>query len=243
MRFASPFHDLHFSEISTDAVNSMRVILYCRASTEDQQITLQSQQAKLSAYAEIHDLDVVEMIVESESAKSLNREGIQRVLAMLKSGQADGLAVLKLDRLTRSVADWQTLITEHFSERAGKQLFSVQDSIDTRSAAGRLVLNVLLSVAAWERETIAERTRDALQHKISRRERVGKVRFGFTLADDGVNLIPNEDEQSAIALMQSLRTEGQSLRTIAAELTSRGIPTKERRTEWTHKVVAKILAR
>jgi site-specific DNA recombinase len=221
----------------------MRVILYCRASTEDQQITLQAQQAKLSAFAQIHDLDIVEIIVESESAKSLNREGIQRALSLLKGGQADGLAVLKLDRLTRSVADWQTLIDGYFGEKAGKQLFSVQDSIDTRSAAGRLVLNVLLSVAAWERETIAERTRDALQHKINRRERVGKVRFGFTLAADGVNLIPDDQEQSAIALMQSLRTEGKSLRTIATELTSRGIPTKECRGNWTHKVVARILAR
>ena len=69
---------------------------------------------------------------------------------MLKRGEADGLAVVKLDRLTRSVADWQTLIDGWFGERAGKQLFSVGDSIDTRTAAGRLVLNVLMSVAAWD---------------------------------------------------------------------------------------------
>jgi DNA invertase Pin-like site-specific DNA recombinase len=219
----------------------MKVVLYCRASTEDQQITLESQQAKLSAYAQIHDLDVVELIVESGSAKSLNRPGLQRALELLKT--ADGLAVLKLDRLTRSVADWQTLIDGYFGERAGKQLFSVQDSIDTRSAAGRLVLNVLLSVAAWERETIAERTRDALQHKISRLERVGKVRFGFTLADDQTTLIPDDQEQSAIGLMQSLREAGQSFRAIAAELSNRGIATKERRGDWTHSAVAYILAR
>src|SRR4051794_23668669 len=128
----------------------MRTILYVRASTEDQQITLEAQKAKLDAYAALYELQVVETIVESESAKSLDRAGLQRALAFLRSGQADGLAVVKLDRLTRSVSDWQQLIDEFFGERAGKQLFSVQDSIDTRTAAGRLVLNVLLSVAQWE---------------------------------------------------------------------------------------------
>jgi DNA invertase Pin-like site-specific DNA recombinase len=203
----------------------MRVILYCRASTEEQTITLESQREKLMAFAMLHDLQVAEVIVETESAKSLQREGLQRALAMLRSGEAEGLAVLKLDRLTRSVGDWQTLIDGYFG--GSHQLFSVQDSIDTRTAAGRLVLNVLLSVAAWERETIAERTRDALQHKISRCERVGKVRFGFDLADDGKTLLPNETEQAAIGLMRSLREAGHSLRAIAAELTGRAIPAKE----------------
>lgn len=89
------------------------------------------------------------------------------------------MVVVKLDRLTRSVADWQLLIDDYFGERSGKQLFSVADSIDTRTAAGRLVLNVLLSVAQWERETTGERTREALRHKDSHRRTVrqGAIRF------------------------------------------------------------------
>ena len=105
---------------------------------------------------------------------------------MIRSGKASGLVIAKLDRLSRSVVDWNTLIDGYFGEKAGKQIFSVADSIDTRTAAGRLVLNVLMSVAQWERETIGERTKDALQHKIRNGERCGKVRFGFRLADDGV---------------------------------------------------------
>jgi DNA invertase Pin-like site-specific DNA recombinase len=96
------------------------------------------------------------------SAKSFNRPGLQNALQALRSGKAKGLLIAKLDRLTRSVSDWQTLIDDYFGEKAGKSLFSVADSIDTRSSAGRLVLNVLLSVAQWEREAIGERTRDAL---------------------------------------------------------------------------------
>jgi DNA invertase Pin-like site-specific DNA recombinase len=191
----------------------------------------------------VFDLEVVEAIVDAgESAKSLNRPGLQRALAMLKRGEADGLAVVKLDRLTRSVADWQTLIDDYFGERAGKQLFSVSDSIDTRTAAGRLVLNVLLSVAQWERECTGERTREALRHKIRNGERCGKVRFGYDLAADRKTLVPNSAEQQAIALMNSLRDSGRTLRQIAAELTARNVASKEGRA-WTHTAIGRILQR
>lgn len=224
----------------------MKVVLYTRVSTMDQSngVSLDAQQAKLEAYASLYDLTVVEIIVDAgESAKSLNRLGLQRALGLLRSGKADGLAVVKLDRLTRSVADWQILIDDYFGEKAGKQLFSVADSIDTRTAAGRLVLNVLLSVAQWERETTGERTREALRHKIRNGERCGKIRFGYNLAADGKTLLPNLAEQQAIGLMIDLRAAGYTLRQIAATLTQQNILTKEGATAWTHTAVSRILDR
>lgn len=223
----------------------MRVILYCRVSTADQAdngVSLDAQIAKLTAYASLYDLEAVATITDAgESAKSLNRPGLQRALAMLRRGEADGLAVVKLDRLTRSVADWQILIDDYFGERPGKQLFSVADSIDTRSASGRMVLNIMLTIAQWERETTGERTKEALRHKIRNGERVGKIRFGFDLGDNGRTLIPNASEQAAIRVMQQLRSSGYTLRQIAAELTLRGIATKEGLATWTHSAVAYIL--
>ncbi len=225
----------------------MRVLGYVRVSTEEQAttgISLAAQRAKLTAYAALYDLEMVDVIAdEGQSAKSLNRPGLKLALAMLAKGKVDGLVIVKLDRLTRSVADWQTLIDEHFSERAGRQLFSVADNIDTRSAAGRMVLNILLSVAQWEREAIGERTRDALQHKIIRGERCGKVRFGYHLAADGVHLEADEFEQRVLAIIAELRAAGQSLRAIAAELTRRQIATKEGNTTWTHTAVNRIIKR
>jgi DNA invertase Pin-like site-specific DNA recombinase len=224
----------------------MKVICYVRVSTTDQAetgISLDAQRAKLLAYCALYDLEVVEVIDDAgESAKSLQRPGLQRALAMLRAGQADGIVVVKLDRLTRSVADWQTLIDCYFGERAGRQLFSVSDSIDTRTAAGRLVLNVLMSVAAWERETTGERTREALRFKIRNGERVGKIRFGFDLAADGRTLVENADEQAAIELMQQLRANGATLQRIAAELNARGIKPKESG-QWEHSAVRRILKR
>ena len=183
------------------------------------------------------------MIVDpGESAKTLKRPGLRRALDRLQNGEADGLVIVKLDRLTRNVGDWQRLIDDYFGEKAGKQLFSVSDSIDTRTAAGRLVLNVLLSVAQWEREATAERTKDALQHKIRRGERCGKVRYGYDLSDDGRTLVLNQHEQDAIDLMISLRNDGLTYRAIAGGLTKRGIKTKEG-CDWNHNSVYSILKR
>jgi site-specific DNA recombinase len=225
---------------------AMNVVGYIRVSTEEQAnsgLSLGAQRTKVQGYCDLYDLSLIDVIEDSgQSAKSLNRKGLTRALAMLRKGQADGIVIPKLDRLTRSVGDWQTLIDDYFGERPGKQLFSVQDSIDTRTAAGRLVLNVLLSVAQWEREAIGERTSDALQHKIRNGERCGKVRFGYDLAADGKSLVPNRTEQKAIGLMRCLRSTGESLRDIAAELNRRGIATKEGRA-WIHTSVKGILAR
>ena len=224
----------------------MKVIGYIRVSTDEQAShgqSLDAQRAKIEGYAKLYDLELVAVIEDAgQSGKSLNREGLQRALTMLRKGNADGIVIAKLDRLTRSVGDWQALIDGYFGDKPGKQLFSVGDSIDTRTAAGRLVLNVLLSVAQWEREAIGERTRDALQHKISKGERCGKVRFGYDLAADGKTLVPNRREQEAIGLIRELRARGESLRRIAIELNDRGIPTKEGR-PWMHMSVAGILAR
>ncbi len=225
----------------------MRVISYTRVSTTDQAesgVSLPAQLAKTAAYASLYDLEIVETIVDpAKSAKSLDRPGLQQALGMLKAGKADGLLIVKLDRLTRSVADWQVLIDEYFGEKAGKTLFSVSDSIDTRTAAGRLVLNVLLSVAQWERETTAERTREALQHKIRCGERCGKVRYGYNLCDDGKVLIENAEEQRVIASIRDWRAGGRSLQQIADELTARNIPTKEGNKRWLHTAVNRILRR
>ena len=181
---------------------AMKVIGYTRVSTDEQADkgqSLAAQRVKVEAYCKLYDLELVEMIEDAgQSGKTLKRDGLQRALMMLRKGTAEGIVIAKLDRLTRSVVDGGTLIADYFGEK-GHELFSVGDHINTRTAAGRLVLNVLLSVSQWEREAIGERTRDALQHKIANGERCGKVRFGYDLAPDGKMLVPNPAEQTAIA--------------------------------------------
>jgi site-specific DNA recombinase len=114
--------------------------------------------------------------------------------------------VAKLDRLTRSVKDLCELL-ERF-ERRGVALVSVAESLETGSAAGRLVLNIMAAVSQWEREAIGERTRDALCHKRSQGERVGNIAFGYRLSGDGQHVEPDPAEQGALAEIRRLRKQG-----------------------------------
>ncbi len=110
------------------------------------------------------------------------------------------------------------------------------------SATGRMILNMQITIAQWERETIGERTKAALQHKIKNGERCGRIRYGFDLAVDGKTLIPNTMEQQAIELMHEWRQAGWPLRSIAEELTVLGVPTKDGK-PWGHGTVRTILKR
>ena len=145
----------------------MRVIGYVRVSTEKQAdfgVSLEAQAEKVRAMAVVQGAGLVDVIVDrGESAKSLNRPGMARLMSLVDAGAVDSVIIAKLDRLTRSVADLAEL-PKRF-ERRGVSLVSVADSLDTRSAAGRLVLNIMVSVSQWEREAIGERTRDAMRHK------------------------------------------------------------------------------
>lgn len=230
-------------------MKSLRVIGYTRVSTEEQAsggFSLDAQAAKIRAYCDLYELDLARIVSDPGfSGKDLERPGVAEILAELRKRKdgVDGLVVSKLDRLTRSLRDWQHLIEEHFEEKRGRRLFSVEESIDTRRASGRLVLNVIMTVAQWEREVIAERTRDALAAKIAKGERVGKVRFGQDLADDGKTLTPNFREQEAIRLMREWRAQGKTYRDLCALLEGMGIETKEGGKLWLPMTVKRILER
>lgn len=224
-----------------------KVVGYVRVSTQEQANeghSLAAQEAKLRAYAELYDLDLVEIEIDAgQSGKSLDRAGLERALKALRAGTVEALLIPKLDRLTRSVADMAHLIDEFFGDRAPckSALLSVADQIDTRTAGGRLVLNVLVSVAQWEREANAERTKAALDHKKSMGEYAGGTRpFGFDL--EGTRLVAMPQEQEAITLILKLRDQGRTLREIAAELTERRIATK-RGGRWHIQTVKNILER
>jgi len=206
-------------------MSKTRAVAYVRVSTEKQADagqSLEAQQAKLSAYASLYELELVEVVVDAGvSAKTLNRPGLQRALAMLKSGAASALVVVKLDRLTRSVRDLGELVEGIFSEK-GSALLSVSEQIDTRSAAGRLVLNVLASVSQWEREAIGERTAAVMQHKASQGEYTGgRAPYGFRV--EAGSLVAVEAEQAVLTAARDAKRAGLTLRAIARELEQRGL--------------------
>lgn len=225
--------------------NRTRTVAYLRVSTDkqaDHGVSLEAQRAKVESYAALYDLDLVAIEVDAgASAKSLARPALDRALAMLRSGKAEALLVVKLDRLTRSVRDLCDLVDRYF--RDGKRaLLSVGEQVDTRSASGRMVLNMLTVIGQWEREAIGERTSAAMQHKAARGEFTGGAApYGYQLAADGVALAPVAAEQAVIAEARNLRAAGMSLRKVAELLAGKGLRARSGRT-FAASQVARMLA-
>jgi site-specific DNA recombinase len=221
-----------------------KTVAYIRVSSTDQADnghSLSVQREKVELYAKLHGLELVAVIEDAGvSAKTLDRPGLQRALAMLDQGEAGALLICKLDRLTRSVSDLGKLIETHFGEKGKAALMSVSDSIDTRSAAGRLVLNVLASVSQWEREIIVERTTDTMQSLKASGRIYSRPVLGFNSIDG--KLVPNDAEQALIARISSMRSAGLSFGKIADKFNAEGVPTKRGGT-WASMTIKKILDR
>lgn len=220
----------------------MKVIGYVRVSTEEQAtagVSLDAQRAKLEQYASLYDLELVDVVIDAgASAKNLRRDGLTSALAALDAGKAEGLLVCKLDRLTRSVRDLADLLEQYFGNRFA--LLSVAEKVDTSSAAGRMILNIMATVSQWEREVIGERTSAALQHKISQGEHVGAPALGYEVAEGALRTV--EGEQETVNRIAELHAEGLTLRDIAAKLTAEGRKTK-RGGEWHPQTVARVIKR
>lgn len=202
----------------------MRTVGYIRVSTDEQAregISLENQRAKIEAYCQLNDLELTEILEDAgRSGKDFNREGMQRLIDLVKARSIDAVIVYKLDRLSRRVRD--TLQLMDLVEKHRVAFHSITERIDTKTAMGKFFLNIMASMNQWERDTISERTRDALSMKIARKERVGSIRYGYTLAADGKSLVENSKEQEAIRLIKKLQKQGYTLRAICAELEQRG---------------------
>ena len=219
----------------------MRAIGYIRVSTDKQAISAfrwKRNREKVRAMAVVQGAELAEILVDAgESAKSLDRPGMERLLGLVDAKAVDVVIIAKLDRLTRSVKDLAELL-ERFTKH-GVTLVSVAESLDTSTAAGRLVLNIMTAVSQWEREAIGERTRDAMRHKRANGERVGTIPFGFRMAEDG-RLEEDPAEQDVLARMRELKAAGRTVREIADELNRQGYTTR-RGTAWRFQYVAAAL--
>jgi DNA invertase Pin-like site-specific DNA recombinase len=99
---------------------------------------------------------------------------LEDVLQHVENGTYEGIIVSKLDRLSRSVVQANEIHDR--LEKAGGALIALDLQIDTSTATGRLLMNLIATVAQWERDTIGERTRSALRAKRARGEQVGRKR-------------------------------------------------------------------
>jgi DNA invertase Pin-like site-specific DNA recombinase len=211
---------------------SRAVVGYVRVSTEEQAstgVSLAAQEARIGAYCAAMSLDGVSIVADrGASAKSLERPALRTLLDRVRAGSVATVVVLKLDRLTRSVRDLADLLDLFAKHEVA--LVSVSEHLDTSSAAGRLVLNVMGTVSQWEREAIGERTATALAHKRIVRTAYSPTPFGYTR--DGNALVPSPAEQDALAEAIRMDRAGASFREIGRMLTDRRVQPKRGGSIW-----------
>ncbi len=232
-----------------------RFIGYVRVSSREQAengVSLVAQRDRLEAWAKAHDYELVRIARDSGISGTVapnKRPGLAGALEAIRKGHADGLAAIKLDRISRSVRD--TLNLAETFERQGWLLATVQENIDTTSATGRLFLNLLASMAQWERETISERTTAGLD-AIARegRSRSRFTPYGWrtgrgiskTAKGDRSLLVKHPGEQKTLRRMSRLRDRDESGQAIADKINAEGHRTRNGR-EWTRQVVWRTLRR
>lgn len=142
----------------------MKVLGYARRSTDKQAMSVEVQAQQLrDAAGLIVDWELELRVEDAASGGSMTgRPVLAQALDDLKAGKADALAVTKLDRLSRSVADFAGLLKT--AEREGWHVICMDIGVDTRASTGRLLAHVTAAVAEWERERIRQRTREGMAY-------------------------------------------------------------------------------
>lgn len=209
------------------ATTPLTVIGYVRVSTNKQDIGPEVQIAALQTEADRNGWALDIRRENAASAKSLrNRPVLAQALADLKAGKADALAVSKLDRLSRSVADFAGLLETATRQRWA--LICLDLGIDTSTITGAAMAQVTCTFAEMERKKIAERTRDGMAKiKATTGKHMGRR-----------SALP----QATVDRIHRERTAGLSMAKIAETLNAEGVPTATGRT-WHASTIHQVLRR
>ena len=193
---------------------AMRVIGYMRVSTEEQgdsRAGLEAQEEAIRAEVERRGWDLVDLRADVASGRSMRkRDRLGETLRDLAANHADALVVAKLDRLSRSVLDFAGIM-----ETAAEEKWSVvvlDLGVDTTTANGELVANIMISMAQWERRIIGDRTKAALKAVKARGTHVGRKS----------NVSPE-----TLRTIRTLRMAGLSWQKVADALEASGVPTSQ----------------
>lgn len=159
------------------------------------------------------------------SGGNMERPGLKQLLADVKAGKIHVVVVYKVDRLTRSLADFAKIV--EILDAAKASFVSVTQSFNTTSSMGRLTLNVLLSFAQFEREVTGERIRDKVaQSKARGMWMGGNIPLGYNVEDRKLEIVENEADKVRLIFRRYLALG--SVRALADELDDAGIRSQQR---------------
>lgn len=204
----------------------MRVIGYTRVSLDEQGergVGLAAQRSAISAEAAARGWKLIEIVQDSGySGRDCNRPALTAAMKMLARGEADALAVAKLDRLSRSILDFTNIMATARKQAWG--IVALDCSVDTTTPAGEAMANVMATFAQYERRLIAQRTSDALRELRSQGRAYGPTPFGYRR--EGNRLIEHTDEQGVLTRIKRRRKKGESYDRIARALNRSGTAAK-----------------
>ncbi|MFC4783290.1 recombinase family protein [Nocardioides sp. MAHUQ-72] len=206
----------------------IRAIAYVRVSTDEQATegaSLEAQRTALELEGARRGWRVDVIADGGVSAKSLNRPGLQEALDRLDAGDADALMAVRLDRVSRSVADFAGLLNR--AKKRRWRLVLLNPNLDTEDAAGKFTAHVLAAAAEYERDLIGIRTREGMAQRRAEGVHVGR---------------PPSLPMATVDRIVRERLAGHSLRAIAERLTADAVPTARGGLTWRASSVHGVLA-
>ena len=163
--------------------------------SQAQNSSLSSQKSRIQAYATFNDIVIDKVIEEVESGAKETREGLELLRSLVETGVVKRVIVLKLDRFSRDLFHglrWLRYLNDNNVE-----LISIQEKIDN-SISGKLMTQLLLSLAEYEKSTIVQRLNRGKERRFSEGHRTcGNIPFGYEF-DDNDNLVLNKNHKRTI---------------------------------------------
>jgi DNA invertase Pin-like site-specific DNA recombinase len=205
----------------------MRVIGYVRCSTVEQGrsgLGLAAQREAIEDACRRNDWTLDRIVEDVASGKSMRREGLSEALRAAENGDVDGIVSAKLDRLSRSVLDFATIVCR--AQQNGWNLVVLDLGLDLSTPQGRFTAHVLCAMAELERELIGQRTRDALAMAKQRGVRLGRP-----------SLVPAD----VVTRVHGERSSGKTLAAIATALNDDAVPTPNGGQAWYPAGIARLL--
>lgn len=207
-----------------------RVAIYARVSTEEQAkegFSIAAQLQTLRQYAQIYNWEVIdEYVDEGISGKSVKgRPEMKRLIKDVENERFDAVIVWKISRLSRNMLE-TLMILDKFEEYNVK-FISYSENFDTSSPIGRLVLQIMASIAEMERNTLAENVKLGMKQRALEGRWNGGVVFGYDTVKK--QLVINEKEAEVVQLIFHMYANGKGLRAISNHLNKAGYKTKRNR--------------
>jgi site-specific DNA recombinase len=220
--------------MAASATRRLRCAIYTRKSTEeglDQAFnSLDAQREACAAYILSQRQEGWHLVPDlyddgGFTGGNMERPGLKQLLADVRAERVDVVVVYKVDRLTRSLADFAKIVD--VLDEAGASFVSVTQALNTTNSMGRLTLNVLLSFAQFEREVIAERIRDKVAASKARGMWMGgSLPLGYTAIEK--KLVPLPEEAATVVKIMELYLESANVLDLAEKLRLQGIVSKQR---------------